>query len=483
MKNIFFIALCVCSLTAKAQYEITVNIDGLRDSAIYLGYYFEDKRYVIDSAKIDKKGKAVFKSKEAIDKGVYFIGLPKRTAIDFLMTHEPKFSIVAARPYSLDKLQFKNSPDNVQFLDYQRFLQKQQRKMQMLRQQKTNNEKGAKDSVDIYNAQIKNIDETTKKYIHSLMSNNKGSFLQHILSVLQALEFPDFVMDTNIANQDSVLQRHRLQYICKHYFDPINFAEDGLIRTPFFAARIDDFFKNIISPAPDTVIKYVDVVLNKAKPNKEMFRYLTEHFFVYYQKSPIMSHDAVIMHIVDNYYLNGVADWTTAERLQVIKVQADRLRPTLLLQKAPDLLLQTLDGKFISLHEVNAAYTILFFFEPDCLHCQKEAPKLWETYQKFRDKNVEVWAVYADYNRAEWNRFVNIDHHYNWLNLWDGVEGKSLSTGADTTYSLGSNFRYLYNVDSTPLIFLLDKDKRIVAKRISIETLEKILDERTKIAP
>ncbi|GHU93858.1 hypothetical protein FACS1894156_1310 [Bacteroidia bacterium] len=454
MKHIFFVALCVLSLTAKAQYEITVNISGMPDSTIYMGYYFEDKRYLVDSAKTDKKGKAVFKRKEAIEKGIYFVALPNRTAIDFLMTHEPKFSIVADSPYSLDKLQFKNSPSNVQFLEYQRFVQEQQRKKQTLRQQKLQNEKGA-----------------------------KGSFLQSILSALQPLEFPNFEVDAGIANPDSVLQIRRLQYICKHYFDPINFAESGLIRTPFFAARIDNFFKNIILPAPDTVIKYMDAVLHKAKPNKEMFRYLLEHFFVYYQKSLIMSHDAVLMHIVDNYYLSGIADWVTAERLQIIKAQADRLRPTLLLQKAPDLLLQTLDGKFISLHEVNAAYTILFFFEPDCSHCQKETPKLWEIYQKFRDQNVEVLAVYADYNRAQWNRFVNIDHHYNWLNVWDGVEGKSLSTGADTTYSLGSNFRYLYNIDSTPLIFLLDNNKQIIAKRISIETLEKILEERTKIAP
>jgi len=53
--------------------------------------------------------------------------------------------------------------------------------------------------------------------------------------------------------------------------------------------------------------------------------------------------------------------------------------------------MQTIDDKYISLHQVDADYTVLVFYEPHCGHCKKEVPKLMEHYRdSLKDLNVKI---------------------------------------------------------------------------------------------
>jgi hypothetical protein len=39
-----------------------------------------------------------------------------------------------------------------------------------------------------------------------------------------------------------------------------------------------------------------------------------------------------------------------------------------------------------------------------------------------------------------------------------------------------SRFDSLYNVDSTPLIYILDRDKKIIAKRLSVDDVPSFIE-------
>jgi thioredoxin-related protein len=45
------------------------------------------------------------------------------------------------------------------------------------------------------------------------------------------------------------------------------------------------------------------------------------------------------------------------------------------------------------------------------------------------------------------------------------------------------NFRQLYDMRSTPTLFLLDKDKRIIAKNLGLEDLDKVLQQKISQSP
>jgi thiol-disulfide isomerase/thioredoxin len=89
--------------------------------------------------------------------------------------------------------------------------------------------------------------------------------------------------------------------------------------------------------------------------------------------------------------------------------RVNKITPTKLGNIATDLKrMQTIDDKFISLHQVDADYTILVFYEPHCGHCKKEVPVLM---QQFRDSlktmNVKVFALYTQYDKEEWKTFLD----------------------------------------------------------------------------
>jgi thiol-disulfide isomerase/thioredoxin len=472
------VALLSLVAARAQQYEIRVTIAGVRDSDIYLGYNYEDKHYVVDTATMDSKGRAVFRKNKRLEKGVYFVVAPGKEYFELLMTDNQKFSVSTKRANLFDNLEFKDSPENQQFYEYQKFLRKEQQRIGAIKERQKKNEEGKKDSVEIYRKQLNQVESGIESYIKNLAVQNKDNFLGTLLSALQQVEVPEFDIPESVANKDSVRQLRGYEYRRDHYFDHFNFADNGLIRTPFFKSNLDFFFQKVIVPAPDTIIKYADRLIELSRANDEMFHYITEYFFQYYQKSDYMGHDAVVVHLADKYYLSGLAPWASDKYKSEIKERVNRMRHSLIGNTAPELLLPTHENTYASLLKTPAEFTVLCFWEPNCGHCKKELPLLWNLYQKFRDKGLVVFTVYTQYKRPDWDAYI-AEHPYDWIYAWDGIEGTN-NSGKPVTYSIGSDFRTLYDIRSTPTVFLMDKNKKIIAKRMSIEILEKILNEEMK---
>jgi len=104
---------------------------------------------------------------------------------------------------------------------------------------------------------------------------------------------------------------------------------------------------------------------------------------------------------------------------------------------------------------------MLVFWDPDCGHCKKEMPKIKEVYDKYRDKGLKVYAVCTELEKDKWINYMD-KHQYNWIDVAD--------------FELRSPFRELYDISSTPKVFLLDKDKKIIAKKLNHEQLDKVLE-------
>jgi thiol-disulfide isomerase/thioredoxin len=174
-----------------------------------------------------------------------------------------------------------------------------------------------------------------------------------------------------------------------------------------------------------------------------------------------MGMDKVFVHVSDTYYLSGKVTWLDKETLDKLREQVAKLRFNLIGNLAQDLKMETLTGEYSRLHEIKAKYTLIMFWEPDCGHCKKVVPKVWEIYNQFSRDEFEVFAVYTQSDKTHWGQYIE-EKHYDWINTWD-------------PYNL-TNFRFFYNVYSTPTLYLLDKDKKIIAKRIGAETVENILN-------
>jgi thioredoxin-related protein len=175
--------------------------------------------------------------------------------------------------------------------------------------------------------------------------------------------------------------------------------------------------------------------------------------------------------IAEDWYLNGKASWADTTLLGKMRERVEKITPNKLGALAYNMQrMQSYDDKYWNMHNVNAKYLVLIFYEPSCGHCKKEVPKLVKEYtDTLKDMGVKVFAVYTQYDKEEWHKFINekgmdID---GWYNVWDGPYPHS-------------NFRNYYDIYSTPLIFVLDKDKKIIAKRIGVENIKEFLEQHEK---
>ena len=180
-----------------------------------------------------------------------------------------------------------------------------------------------------------------------------------------------------------------------------------------------------------------------------------------YDTSKIMGMEKIFVHMATRYYTPNQAYWINASQLEKIRDRAAVLAPTLLGEHAPSLALPDSSNVIRPMDSIKANYTILYFWDYDCGHCQKETPKLIKWYDSIKGEGIEVYAVEInEANLAKWKEYVR-QHKLDWINVTDIFHS--------------SNFHHDFDVQTTPMIYVLDEDKKIIAKKIDTEELNKVL--------
>jgi len=317
------------------------------------------------------------------------------------------------------------------------------------------------DSAQLIRKELEQMSRTVKNKINEYARAYDNSMFSVIINVVKNPEIPEIEIPEGTNNPDSVRWFHSYNYNRQHYFDHIDFKDERFLYTPVFHHKLNTYFTKILIQDPDTINHYIDIIAAKAKENEEMFQYVMRYFINTFQRSNIMGMDKVFVHVAENYYLTDEVDWLDDNTLKRIKEQVAKLRFNLIGNKAQELKMETSTGEYASLYDIDAKFTILYFFEPNCGHCKKVTPQLNEIYKAFNRDEVGVFAVYTQRDKEEWKEYIN-DNQLNWINVWD----------PNNT----SNFRFFYNIYSTPTIYLLDEDKKIIAKRIGHESVRKIIE-------
>ena len=444
-------------------YEIKIKINNLKNKDIYLGYHFGEKLYVSDTATLNEKGIGVFSGKEKLKKGLYFVYLPNKTFFDIILDENQEFTVENDTFDYVKNIKIINSDLNKVFYEYQKYLNEKQALAKALRNEKKTYEDKA-DSVNIKRIQdqLKNLDKNVKEYIDKVISDNRNNLFGKMISLTKSVDLPDIPRNEKGEITDTFFQ---YRYFKQHYFNNTDFSEPGLLRTPFLESKLKEYFTSI-PQHPDTLLPEAFRVIDMAKSkNDEVYQYVLSYLFNLFLKSEIMGMDAVYAGIGERYYLSGQASWADTTFLKNLADRVSKIKPNIIGKKAQNIIAPTSDGNWINLYQTNAQYIILAFWDPDCGHCQKEIPELYEVYLKYSGKNVKAIAMYTQGDQKKWLDFIN-EHNLNWINIWDPYNQ--------------TNFRNNYDIYSTPVIYLLDKDKKIVAKRIDVKSLDDFLSRFVK---
>jgi thiol-disulfide isomerase/thioredoxin len=461
----------------KEGHSIKFRLKDFRNDTVILGQRFNDSYIRKDTAILDASGRGEFRGDEPLEQGMYLVYLPNNRYFDLIIGEEQQFSFENDTSDLLMNMKVTGSVDNIAFYDYQKYLQVK-REEAMALQEQTRNAASEKDSLRL-SGELNDLNEKVQASIKERIDAYDGTFFSVFLQALQEVEVPDPPRDENGNIIDSLFQ---YKYYKAHYFDNFDPSDVRLLRTPLYERKIMRYIERVVVQVPDSLIVAVDMLVEKSRSDPQLFRFMLITLFNHFAQSQIMGMDAVYVHIAEKYYIPE-AEWSDEEFISKLKNRVEKLRPTLIGKVAPDFqlvhvssdhMIQAAEdeelkknpyvGSFFNLHDIKARYTILYFWECDCGHCQKQTPILYEVYQRLKDKGVQVVAVHTlggEEGKVKWINHVNEHGYYEWINCWNPYDFE---------------YKNIYDISSTPQLFILDEDKKIVAKRIAPEQAEQIIN-------
>ena len=468
MNRYFTVFLMFFTFSLFAQKaNIKVKFNGTKDTIAVLGYYYGNEKYIEDTTTIDTNGEAYFTRNIKYNKGMYFIALPqtKNIFFSFLIGENQEFEITTELiDESFKNTKFLDSEINISFEKFNNDLNKYGDKFQEFRKLFASPSLAKEEKVRI-NDSLKLIVKNRKLFIENAYKNEKYKTLKTIIGLIREPVVPKIEITETVENKDSLLQMKKYYFYKNHYWDFVDFNDETIIRTPFFIPKFEKYISDIVIQNPDTLSYESIKIIEKARGNIQAFAYMVNYMLIYNEKTKLMGMDKIFVDIGKKYYVTGEAIWADSAYTAKVVEKVFRTEPNLIGQKAPAINgVYTTDDKTVNMYDIDAEYLIIIFWEPSCGHCKTELPRLYNIYNDLLKKGVdiEVFAMLGDKDTTKWKNFIKEKDIKDWVNVWD----KHWST----------NFKIFYDVYSTPTIYVLDREKKIIAKRITSEQVKGFIE-------
>jgi len=467
-KIIFILCLAASQFGfSQAGYKLDFQIKGLKDTTIYLGYYYGESTYIKDTARVNNIGAFTFEGKQALSQGVYFLVLNKtKPYADFVVGQSQNFMMETTSDNFIKNMKVTGDEDNRLFFEnmvYNMDRNKEAEPFIKIMRDSTLKEDQKKEA----RAAHAKINDKVMAHQSELIAKYPATMTARIFKAIKPIVIPDPPKKAD-GTTDSTFQ---LKYYRAHFFDNFDLADDALIRlpNPLYQQKVGEYLDKLFLPQADTIVDEIKKLAARTKKNQETYKYLVYSCMFKYQNPEIMGLDEVFVHLYDIYFASGEMDyWVNPASKQGFKDYADKIRLSMLGKTAPNLTMQDANLQPKSLYDIKKKYTIIFFFDPDCGHCREETPKLVNFYKKNNLKyNVEVFAVSADTSMKKMRDYI-AEMKMPWIT----VNGPRSYTN--------QHYSKLYYAETTPTIYILDDKKKIIAKKPPVEKIEGFLENYEK---
>ncbi len=447
---------------ANDGHRIEINIKDYTADYCFFTAYYGNKKYIIkDTLYRTAEGKYVAEGETPLNAGLYAVLIPPQNIPFELMISDEKdqhFTVETDTANVIKNLKVKGSEENKAFYDYLRFMGEQRQAISDLKA-KADTEKSKKKKQKVAD-KIKAMNAAIKQYQNDYVAKHPTWLSAAMLKASTDVEVPD---PTKKMTEEEESQ-YRMNYYRKHYFDNLDFTDDRLLRSPVYFNRMDFYLNRLTYQIPDSITQTLDFILDKAKVNDKLYRYSVFEFVSRYGNSKVVGMDAVFVHIVDNYVKGQTFDDVNKEQVAKIIKTAKEMKPLLIGKKSPNINMQTLESENLALHDIDSEYTLLYFWDPKCGHCKKAAPLMVDFYEKYKDKGIEMYAVCTKDKDPKLCMESIEEKGYG---IWTNV----LAMTDRQLY-----YRLFYRIKSTPVIYILDKDKNIVMKNIGAKQLPDVME-------
>lgn len=465
MSRIIILLICLVTffkgpqVFAQNQANIKIINAEHKDTTALIAYHYGDRKLIYDTVDINSQGEAWIRSDSLIEGGIYLMVYPNQQFFEFIIADDQEFTLETAPNNYIVNMKVTGSVENDIFYKDMKYLVDKRAEYDLLANRLKIIRDTKPDSAAILESRLGAIDSLVINNRKAIKENNKGSFYSKFLYMLEEPEIKEPKTDEE-GNVDST---YPYRYYKAHFFDNVDFSDKRILRTPVYHTKIKKYVEDLIVKHPDSVIVDSDYLIAKSQASRPLFQYTLAFILNKYAKRKLMGFDAVYVHLAEKYYMNSaLTDWVSEKSRKKIADDAIRMKPLLIGKTAPNFSANDINGKVHTLHDLEAEFTILYFWDADCGHCRKETPKLHDLYLEWKGEGVKVFAVTIELTDNHWKKFIEENELGDWINLID-LERKSV-------------FRTWYNLKGTPVVFILDKNKKIIAKRLAVDQIGDFLE-------
>lgn len=441
MRQTLLGAILLFSVPLFAE-DIEINLsfksEKWQDTVVLLSSYQGNRLDVLDTLRLDKKG--AVKHKALFPVGRYAITLPDLEQIE-LIFNERKIKV----KQGVEEVTFPGSMENNlfnAFLKIERSIEKKRIKWQQGRGDK-----------QILAQEIKSL-ETRRTVFKSINRDAMNKTFAGVL--IQAISSPN----------DLVYYSQHIEsakWIKNRFLRGIDYTDERMYYTEIVHLRTQFFLDQVLENKADTIIEHLTELLEKSKPSKDMFRFLTDYYLHRYARSKNPQHEVVFKYLFENYCLTKQTPWI--DEITEMRWNADiqSFRNQLIGEKPNPIELYDMEGAPLEYSFEDAKYTLLVFWDPGCAHCRVEVPRYHKVYKRHRKENFQAIGVYMQSFEEPWKTFIDEKNMNFWINAADMQQKGNLKTD--------------YIIEETPTVLLIDSNGVLVNKRFTSHWLETFLEE------
>jgi thiol-disulfide isomerase/thioredoxin len=250
------------------------------------------------------------------------------------------------------------------------------------------------------------------------------------------------------------------RWIKAHYWDQNDFTDKRLLYNDLWYRYLNGYLEKFTAAQPDSLNAAIDRLLRKMPKDSLFYQFTVQYTSQLFEQSGWPGADRVFVHLADTYLQPGSTPWLDEATLLRIQYKADINRPNLTGNPAPPLVLPDETDHPVRLDTIHAPFTLLIFYSPLCEHCMSYLPDIYQTYLDARPLGLAAVAVNTDNEYQNWKQFV-VQQGWLWYDVAD-PSGKN-------------DFEKPFAAFNLPVLYLLDKDKKILLKRIPPEDLRQVL--------
>ena len=248
-------------------------------------------------------------------------------------------------------------------------------------------------------------------------------------------------------------------------FKNINFSDPQLYSSGLIFSIIERQFWALQKSGLDEATKLrelnasVDIILDSVKKNEKLYNDLVKYLFQYFEKYSLFTASEYIALKALNQKEVTLNSALVNKLESYRKMRVGNMAPNF--ELIGDVFKNGVAVKnAIRLADINAKYKLVIFGGSWCSQCRAEMIQLLPRYNNWKSKGLEVVFISLDTDKKEFENFTAPFPFYSACDYkkWDTQAAKD------------------YYVSSSPTIFLLDSNNKIILRPPTVESLDSWLD-------